>query len=226
MSATNGEWLWRMTKLLAAGVIAILGLCAAIMLTGCTAQAQGSHDSSEVIYHPRTGQVVYQRETGEHVKQSSAPNAAGPSTLSMSDDGSSLSTAGSQEKPLEAYLGEQRQTIFYTAGIGLFLAGVGAFIWLSRVAGVAAMVAGLGLCFMPDILKAAGPSVGALVAGVVGLVLIGGVVWALATFYRSHRENLSGVASALKLGTEGATREAIAALRETPIARTVKGSRS
>lgn len=223
MSATRNDF-FRVAKLVAAFWLAVFGVIVlASMLVGCVAQAQGSHDSSEVIYHPRTGQVVYQRETGEHVKQSAAPNAAGPSTITMSDDGSSASTAGSQEKPLEAYLGEQRQTIFYTAGIGLILAGVAAFVWLNRVAGITSILAGLGLCFMPDILKTAGPSVGAMVAGVFGLLLVGGVAWALASFYRTHRENLSGVASALKLGTEGATREAVAALRETPLARAVKG---
>lgn len=216
----------------------ILFAVAAIVGPGCVRKASGDKDTREVVYHPRTGAVIYERETGEHLKQETPADTSGPSDLMFEDtetptgavaDGGGISTAGSYEKPLEAYLGEQRQKIFYSAGVILIVAGVCVGILLNRFAGVGIGLAGFGVCFMPDILRTAGGPVGIIVACVAAIALIGGVFWAAASLYRSHRENVSGVASALKLaklGTEGATREAVAALRETPIARTVKKGKS
>lgn len=201
------DWIFVAALLVIA--LLVIGSC------GCTnGRTQASYRLDEEIRRPDTGEIVYSKKVRTGAAAEAPANAATPTTQAIGEAGASTSVSGSHARPLASYGLEQRQLIFY-GGAALLVVGAALAFWFGQrmlsicLAGAAGVLA-------------AGPAYIELAPYIVGAALLLGIAWTAASIYRNRIENISAIKSAMKLGGEAKPAEAIAALRESPLARSVK----
>jgi hypothetical protein len=190
--------------------IALVALAVA-SLWGCGGQSRGEYrgdSKSTTIATPEMTVTINEKHGHSSAAQTTPPNAKQQSPLKVDADGASTSTSGTWETKAVDYTKKYAASIFYSAA-GLSLIGGALALWKRKWMLGACL---LGACAIAAAVPSLIGFLAWLVAGIIILVLIGGV-WFVAQFIRDHNRLQEAAPGFAKLVKEGQSNAAIAAIR-------------